>query len=73
MARLAGKTAIVTGGARGIGRHYSLALAAQGARVMIADIEDGGDLAKDIAQAHGAEAAAFAASQTAYSNPMKVV
>jgi NAD(P)-dependent dehydrogenase (short-subunit alcohol dehydrogenase family) len=61
MARLAGKTAIVTGGARGIGRHYSQALAAQGARVMIADIEDGGDLVKEIAQAHGAEAAAFAA------------
>jgi len=60
MPRLAGKTAIVTGGARGIGRHYSQALAAEGARVMIADIEDGGDLAKEIAQAHGAEAAASA-------------
>ena len=41
MARLAGKVAIVTGGAKGIGRHYSQALAAEGARVMIADIEDG--------------------------------
>ena len=60
MPRLAGKTAIVTGGARGIGRHYSQALAAEGARVMIADIEDGGGLAKEIAQAHGAEAAASA-------------
>ena len=39
--RLAGKTAIVTGGAKGIGRHYSQALAAEGARVMIADIADG--------------------------------
>jgi FlaA1/EpsC-like NDP-sugar epimerase len=28
MPRLAGKTAIVTGGAKGIGRHYSQALAA---------------------------------------------
>ena len=47
MARLAGKVAIVTGGAKGIGRHYSQALAAEGARVMIADIADargrGGD------------------------------
>ena len=43
MARLAGKTAIVTGGAKGIGRHYSQALAAEGARVMIADIADGRD------------------------------
>ena len=41
MGRLAGRTAIVTGGAKGIGRHYSLALAAEGARVMIADIADG--------------------------------
>jgi NAD(P)-dependent dehydrogenase (short-subunit alcohol dehydrogenase family) len=60
MARLAGKVAIVTGGAKGIGRHYSQALAAQGARVMIADIEDGSALAEEIAQAHGADAAASA-------------
>jgi NAD(P)-dependent dehydrogenase (short-subunit alcohol dehydrogenase family) len=60
MARLTGKTAIVTGGARGIGRHYSLALAAEGARVMIADIEDGTALAKEIAARHGADAAVSA-------------
>jgi NAD(P)-dependent dehydrogenase (short-subunit alcohol dehydrogenase family) len=60
MARLAGKVALVTGGARGIGRHYSQALAAEGARVMIADIEDGGALAKQLAQAHGADAVASA-------------
>ena len=36
MARLEGRTAIVTGGAVGIGRHYSEALAAEGAQVMIA-------------------------------------
>ena len=41
MGRLSGRTAIVTGGAKGIGRHYSLAFAAEGARVMIADISDG--------------------------------
>lgn len=60
MTRLAGKTAIVTGGARGIGRHYSMALAAQGTRVMIADIADGKDLAAEIAAKHGADAAASA-------------
>ena len=45
MGRLSGRTAIVTGGAKGIGRHYSLALAADGARVMIADISDGEEIA----------------------------
>ena len=54
MARLAGRTAIVTGGAKGIGRHYSQALAAEGARVMIADIADGRELAAEIAANHGA-------------------
>lgn len=58
MARLAGKVAIVTGGAKGIGRHYSLALAAEGARVMIADIADGAEVVKEIAAKHGADAAA---------------
>ena len=58
MARLAGKTAIVTGGAKGIGRHYSQALAAEGARVMIADIADGKALAEEIAGRYGANSVA---------------
>ena len=58
LARLAGKTAIVTGGAKGIGRHYSQALAAEGARVMIADIADGRELAEEIAGRHGANSVA---------------
>lgn len=57
MSRLQGKIAIVTGGARGIGAHYSRALAAAGARVMIADIEDGAALAVDICTKHGKDAA----------------
>jgi NAD(P)-dependent dehydrogenase (short-subunit alcohol dehydrogenase family) len=60
MARLAGRTAIVTGGAKGIGRHYSFALAAEGARVMIADIADGEEVAREIAAAHGANSVASA-------------
>jgi NAD(P)-dependent dehydrogenase (short-subunit alcohol dehydrogenase family) len=56
--RLAGKTAIVTGGARGIGLHYSQALAAEGSRVMIADIADGRELAEEIAGRHGANSVA---------------
>jgi NAD(P)-dependent dehydrogenase (short-subunit alcohol dehydrogenase family) len=51
--RLQGRTAIVTGGAKGIGRHYSDALAAQGAEVMIADVADGSGVAAEIAQKYG--------------------
>jgi NAD(P)-dependent dehydrogenase (short-subunit alcohol dehydrogenase family) len=57
MSRLTGKTAIVTGGARGIGKHYAQALAAEGAQVMIADIADGSALAQEICGRHGADAA----------------
>ena len=38
--KLDGKVAIVTGGARGIGRQYCRGLAAEGARVVVADILD---------------------------------
>jgi NAD(P)-dependent dehydrogenase (short-subunit alcohol dehydrogenase family) len=58
MGRLEGRVAIVTGGARGIGKHYSLALAAEGARLMIADIADGSELADAIAREHGANSGA---------------
>jgi NAD(P)-dependent dehydrogenase (short-subunit alcohol dehydrogenase family) len=60
MSRLTGKTAIVTGGAKGIGRHYSEALAAQGARVMIADIADGKEVAAEIMKVHGKDSAVSA-------------
>lgn len=39
MGRLQDKVAIVTGGAKGIGLHYVRALAAEGARVVAADIQ----------------------------------
>jgi NAD(P)-dependent dehydrogenase (short-subunit alcohol dehydrogenase family) len=58
MGRLDGRAAIVTGGAKGIGRHYSFALAAEGARVMIADIADGSEVAAEIAAKHGANSVA---------------
>jgi NAD(P)-dependent dehydrogenase (short-subunit alcohol dehydrogenase family) len=60
MPRLSGRTAIVTGGAKGIGRHYCHALAAEGARVMIADIADGHELAAEIAARHGDNSVASA-------------
>jgi NAD(P)-dependent dehydrogenase (short-subunit alcohol dehydrogenase family) len=60
MARLDKRVALLTGGAKGIGRHYAKKLAAEGARLMIADIADGQDLAGEIAREHGANSVASA-------------
>ena len=51
--RLAGKVAIVTGGARHIGAAYARRLAAEGAAVVVADVLDGSDVVKDIESAGG--------------------
>jgi NAD(P)-dependent dehydrogenase (short-subunit alcohol dehydrogenase family) len=53
--RLEGRVAIVTGGAKGIGRHYARALAQEGARVVVADIADGTEVVAAIAAEHGPE------------------
>jgi len=58
--RLDGRVAIVTGGAKGIGAHYARALAAEGARLMIADIADGKEVAQSLAREHGANSVASA-------------
>lgn len=73
MSRLGGKIAIVTGGAKGIGAHYSRALAAHGARVMIADIEDGATLAADIIQQHGPDAAASSVTDVSDETAVKML
>lgn len=39
--RLQGKTAIITGGAQGIGREYALRFAREGAAVVVADLREG--------------------------------
>jgi len=58
--RLKGKVAIVTGGAHGIGHAYCLALADEGAKVVVADIDEKGAIAtvQEI-EAKGGEALAL--------------
>ena len=73
MGRLSGRTAIVTGGAKGIGRHYSLALAADGARVMIADISDGEEIAEEIAAKHGANSVTNAIADVSDESSVKTL
>jgi NAD(P)-dependent dehydrogenase (short-subunit alcohol dehydrogenase family) len=53
MGKLSGRTAVVTGGAKGIGKHYSQALAAEGAEVVIVDVADGESLAQELAAKFG--------------------
>jgi len=73
MGRLSGRTAIVTGGAKGIGRHYSLAFAAEGARVMIADISDGKEIAEEIAAKHGANSVISAVADVSDESAVKAL
>ena len=73
MARLDGRVAILTGGAKGIGRHYAQRLAGEGARLMIADIADGKELAEVIAQKHGANSVASAVTDVSDEGAVKAL
>ena len=71
MARLDKRVALLTGGVKGIGRHYAKKLASEGARLMIADIVDGKDLAAEIAREHGANSVASAVTDVSDESVVK--
>ncbi|WP_348789476.1 SDR family oxidoreductase [Leifsonia sp. NPDC080035] len=72
--RLAGKSAIVTGGAGGIGRATSLALAAEGARVAVVDLQqDAAEAVAEEIRAAGGEAIALGADVSAEADVERVV
>ena len=71
MGVLDGKTAIVTGSARGIGRATAALLSEHGASVLVNDLER--DLAEQTASELGKETAAFAGDLTADGVPERLV
>jgi NAD(P)-dependent dehydrogenase (short-subunit alcohol dehydrogenase family) len=53
MSRLAGKTCLITGAAGGLGRAAALRFAAEGAKVMISDVRNGSEVAREITRSGG--------------------
>ena len=74
MGRLDGKAAIVTGSARGIGFGIARVLCAEGARVLIADMnEDAAAQAAEKLRAEGAEASHLAMNVSSRSDAQRLV
>lgn len=75
MGLLTGKTAIVTGAARGIGKAIALKFAAEGANVAFTDLlidENAENTAKEI-EAMGVKAKAYASNAANFEDTAKVV
>ena len=70
--RLEGKVAIVTGGGRNIGREEAMALARQGAKVLVADIDKAEDTAARI-RGEGGEAAACSEDASSWDGCARIV
>jgi 3-oxoacyl-[acyl-carrier protein] reductase len=70
--RLAGKTAIVTGAGRNIGRAEALALAREGARILVNDIAGAEEVAQEIRDG-GGEAAANSDSASSWAGAEAIV
>jgi len=73
MARLDKRVALLTGGAKGIGRHYAQALVREGARLMIADVADGRELAETIARERGANSVSSAVTDVSDEKAVKAL
>lgn len=58
--RLKGKVAIVTGGARGLGKAYALGLSQEGARIVVTDILDAAKVQHEIKEKGGEAIALYA-------------
>ena len=73
LGRLEGKVAIVTGGARGLGRTFCLALAEEKAKVVVADIlEDGAELTAQEIQAKGGSSIALRVDVTSEQDTLRM-
>ena len=72
MKLLEGKTAIVTGGARGIGKAIALKLAAEGANVAITDLAYNEEVENEL-KALGVKAKSYSSNAADYADTQKVV